>query len=100
MSSCRATNANSFNDEPVAEDTPLFKVEQIITYRRAPANEKDHTYRLIYMQPGDAIKEWKARQKKVMAEVGVTCPDCDGDLGGDHLDRLEEHKPGCPRFPL
>lgn len=29
-----------------------------------------------------------------------TCPDCGGDLGGDHLGRLEDHKPGCPSFPL
>ena len=25
---------------------------------------------------------------------------CGGDLGGNHLERLEDHRPGCPNFPL
>jgi len=28
------------------------------------------------------------------------CSDCFGDLGGHDIGRLEEHMPGCPRFPL
>lgn len=28
------------------------------------------------------------------------CPDCKGDLGGNFIGRLEDHKPGCSRFPL
>ncbi len=28
------------------------------------------------------------------------CPDCQGDLGGHELGRLEDHAEGCPRFPL
>jgi hypothetical protein len=28
------------------------------------------------------------------------CPDCDGDLGGNEIGRLENHSKWCPRFPL
>mgnify|MGYP003559547608 FL=1 len=28
------------------------------------------------------------------------CEKCGGDLGGNHLERLEDHRPGCPNFPL
>lgn len=28
------------------------------------------------------------------------CDECGGDLGGNYLGRIEDHKRGCPRFPL
>lgn len=28
------------------------------------------------------------------------CPECAGDMGGRAFGRLEDHRPGCPRFPL
>lgn len=28
------------------------------------------------------------------------CPDCNGDLGGNFIGRIEDHRPGCRRFPL
>lgn len=28
------------------------------------------------------------------------CPDCQGDLGGEEIGRIESHDPKCPRFPL
>lgn len=28
------------------------------------------------------------------------CPECNGDLGGLYMGRLEDHRPGCARFPL
>lgn len=34
-----------------------------------------------------------------VSEAGY-CPECFGDLGGHDIGRLEEHEPGCPRFPL
>lgn len=39
-------------------------------------------------------------EKEMRYQLKPTCKECGGDLGGHALGRLEEHVPGCPRFPL
>lgn len=53
---------NSFNDEPAEIDTPLYVVEQIVTYRRRPATVDEHTYRRAY-----PTKAWEKRQAEELA---------------------------------
>jgi hypothetical protein len=50
---------DAFNDEPSPEDTPLFKVEAVVTYVRTPMKVDDHSYRRSHSETRTEYDDWR-----------------------------------------
>lgn len=71
---CDLSYRHAFNDEPSIEDTPLYAVEQVVTYVRRPVQVSEHTYRrndygdeAYRARKADEIARWEARRNAAVA---------------------------------
>ena len=74
---CDLSYRHAFNDEPAIEDTPIYEVERVVTYRRRPAAVEESSYRQVSTDPKwrehdeRALERWKRRQRAAV-ESGLT----------------------------
>lgn len=79
-----------------------YDIQQVIRNRLAFDRKPEGGIQVDFDEPRQisTVPLPTIRRLPTEAEPDPRCPECQGDLGGTDLGRLENHKAGCSRFPL